>query len=157
MHDITVCLFLDTEVESHRTPAPKKRSSDHHHSSASTVEAASARTATEVSAWAPTGEGVTASATPSTHPAAAGPPGGSFPGERTVDTPLAAQNAVPVLSLRCGNTLTPTRDTGFWNSDDTIPPCGNRGGSALCRGGMVRTTGGLPAKSSLFDHLPLCG
>ena len=117
------------------------------------MEAASAH----VTAWAPAGEGATASATPSTHPAATGLPDGASPGERTAHTPLAAKDAVPILSLRCGNTLTPTPVNGFWDSGTTIHPCGSGGGFALCRGGRVRAFGGLPAESPLFDPLPRCG
>ena len=124
--------------------------------SAAAVEVASAHAAADVTAWAPAGEGATASATPSTHPAATGPDGAS-PGERTADTPLAAQDPVPFLSLRCGNTLTPAPVNGFWDSDTTIHPFGSGGGFALCRGGMVRALGGLPAESPLFDPLTWCG
>ena len=124
--------------------------------SAAALEAASAHAAADLTAWAPAGEGATASATPSTHPAATGPDGAS-PGGRTAHTPLAVQDAVRVLSPRCGNTLTPAPVNGFWDSDTAIHPCGSGWGSALCRGGMVRALGGLPAESSLFDPLPWCG
>lgn len=120
------------------------------------MEAASAHAAADVTACAPAGGGATASTAPSTPPAATGPDGASL-GERTADTPLAAQDAVPVLSLRCGNTLTPAQVKGFWGSDTTIHPCGSGGGSALSRGGLVRALVGLPAESALFDPLPWCG
>ncbi|NTV57305.1 MAG: hypothetical protein HGA74_08460 [Deltaproteobacteria bacterium] len=120
------------------------------------MEAASAHAAADVTACAPAGGGATASTAPSTPPAATGPDGASL-GERAADTPLAARDAVPVLSLRCGNTLTPAQVNGFWGSDTTIYPCGSGGGSALSRGGLVRALVGLPAESALFDPLPWCG
>jgi hypothetical protein len=87
------------------TPAPQKEFFTITYSAAA-VEPASTHAAPDVTACSPAGEGLTASATPSPHPAATGPDGAS-PGARTAHTSLAAHHAVPVLSLRCGNTLTP--------------------------------------------------
>src|SRR4030042_1774055 len=74
------------------TTAPKKGVLIAITYSAAPVELASTHAAPEVTACAPAGESATG-------------PDGASPGERTARTPLAARHAVPVLSLRCGNTL----------------------------------------------------
>jgi hypothetical protein len=143
-HNITIWLFLDTEGENRLYSGPKKGVLLTITYSAAAVEPASTHAAPDVTACAPAGEGV------------AGPDSAS-PGERTVRTPLAAHHAVPVLSLRCGNTLTPAPVNRIWDTDSTIHPCGSGGSSALCRGGMVCALGGPPAESPLFGHIAWCG
>ena len=147
-HNITIWLFLDTEGEKGVLIAITY--------SAAAVGPASTHAAPDVTPCAAAGEGVTASASPSPHPAATGPDGAS-PRERTAPTPLAAHPAVQVLSLRCGNTLTPAPVNWIWDRATTIHPCGSGGGSALCRGGMICALVGPPAESPLFGHIARCG